>query len=92
MTILHPEVPEDEITGNLERISGYISGVGGTISETLRESPWGRRRLAYSIRHGGRDLRDGYYTVFHFELEPSQVREVEREIKLNERIIRYLVT
>ena len=92
MTILHPEVPEEEISGDLERISGYISGAGGTVTETLRESPWGRRRLAYAIRHGGRDLRDGYYTVFHFELAPSRVGEVEREIKLNDRIIRYIVT
>lgn len=92
MTILHPEVPEEDISGNVERIAGYISGAGGTVTETLRESPWGRRRLAYAIRHGGRDLRDGYYTVFHFELAPSQVGEVEREIKLNDRIIRYIVT
>lgn len=92
MTILHPDVPDEEITGHLEQIAGYITGVGGTVSETLRESPWGRRRLAYAIRHGGRDLRDGYYTVFHFEAEPNSIREIEREIKLNELIIRYMVT
>lgn len=92
MTILHPDVPDEETTGHLEQIAGYITGVGGTVSETLRESPWGRRRLAYAIRHGGRDLRDGYYTVFHFEAEPNSIREIEREIKLNELIIRYMVT
>jgi small subunit ribosomal protein S6 len=92
MTILHPEVPEDQLSTELERISGHITSAGGTITEMLRESPWGRRRLAYPIRHGGRDVRDGYYTVFHFELAPDQVDEMERDLRLHPRLIRYLVT
>ena len=92
MTILHPEVPEEEIPGALDRISGHVAGAGGAIQETLRDSPWGRRRLAYPIRHGGRDLRDGFYTVFHFEMVPHRVDEMERELKLNTQVIRYLVT
>ena len=54
MTILHPEVAEEALPGELERISGYISTVGGELTETLQDSPWGRRRLAYPIRSGGR--------------------------------------
>lgn len=91
MTILHPEVAEDALPGELDRISGYISTVGGELIESLRESPWGRRRLAYPIRSGGRDVRDGYYTVWHFELAPTQVTELERELKLNQQVIRYIV-
>ena len=92
LTILHPEVTEEELPGALEQVAGYITGIGGTIEETLRDSPWGRRRLAYPIRHGGRDLRDGYYTVYHLHLAPNRVEEVERELKLNERVMRYLMT
>lgn len=92
MTILHPEVSEEDLPGALERVAGYVTNAGGTIEETLRESPWGRRRLAYPIRHGGRDLRDGFYTVYHLHLPPHLVDEVERELKLDERIIRYLWT
>ena len=92
MTILHPEVAEDQIPGELERISGHIAGAGGAVTETLRDSPWGRRRLAYPIRSGGRDVRDGFYTVFHFDMAPDQVDEMERDLKLNPRVIRYLVT
>lgn len=91
MTVLSPDVPEAEIAGMLDRIGGYVSQAGGTVREVLRESPWGRRRLAYPIRHGGRDVRDGFYTVYHFDLAPSQVTEVERELKLNDQIIRYLL-
>ena len=92
MTVLAPDVPEDEIPGQIERIGGYVTGADGTIQETLSEAPWGRRRLAYPIRHEGRDVRDGFYTLFHFEMHPSRVVEMEREMKLNTRIIRYLVT
>jgi small subunit ribosomal protein S6 len=91
MTILHPEVAEEALPGELDRIAGYISAVGGELIESLRESPWGRRRLAYPIRSGGKDVRDGYYTVWHFELAPTQVTELERELKLNPQVIRYIV-
>ena len=91
MTILHPEVAEEALPGELDRISGYISTVGGELIESLRESPWGRRRLAYPIRSGGRDVRDGFYTVWHFELAPTQITELERELKLNPQVIRYIV-
>ena len=91
MTVLSPDVPEVDISGMLDRIGGYVAQAGGTVREVLRDSPWGRRRLAYPIRHGGRDVRDGFYTVYHFDLEPSQVTEVERELKLNDQIIRYLL-
>lgn len=92
MTILHPDVPEEELQSALDRVASHVTGAGGTISATLRESPWGRRRLSYPIRHGGRDLRDGYYTVFHVTLGPERVVEMEQEIKLDTQIIRYLVT
>ncbi|HET7093858.1 MAG TPA: 30S ribosomal protein S6, partial [Thermomicrobiales bacterium] len=92
MTIVHPEVSEDDLPGALDRISGFVAGAGGTVSETLRDSPWGRRRLAYPIRNGGRDLRDGYFTVYHFEIEPDRIDDIERELKLDDQVIRYLVT
>ena len=50
MTILHPDVPEESLPTALERISGFIGAAGGAIIETLQDSPWGRRRLAYPIR------------------------------------------
>jgi small subunit ribosomal protein S6 len=92
MTILSPDVPEEELAGSLDRIASYVTEAGGTVNETLRESPWGRRRLAYPIRYSGRDVRDGFYAVYHFELDPARVDDVERELRLNDRVIRYLVT
>ncbi|MGH2562344.1 MAG: 30S ribosomal protein S6 [Thermomicrobiales bacterium] len=92
MTILSPDVAEEEIPSAIDRIAAYIVEAGGTVNEALRESPWGRRRLAYPIRHSGRDVRDGFYTVFHFDLDPRKVDDVERELRLNDRVIRHLMT
>jgi ribosomal protein S6 len=91
MTILHPDVAEEALPGELERISGFITAAGGELFETLQDSPWGRRRLAYPIRSGGRDVRDGYYTVWRFTLGPTQVEDLERELKLDTQLIRYIV-
>lgn len=92
LTILSPEVSEEELPAQIDRIGEYVSAAGGNIQATQRESPWGRRRLAYPIRHSGRDLRDGFYTLFHVELPPSRIGEVERDLKLNPLIMRYLLT
>ena len=91
MTILHPEIAEESLPGELERISGFISGAGGELIDTLQDSPWGRRRLAYPIRSGSRDIRDGYYTVWHFSIAPHRVDDLERELKLDSQLIRYIV-
>ncbi len=91
MTILHPEVAEESLAGELDRIQGYISTVEGELIDSLRDSPWGRRRLAYPIRSGGKDVRDGHYTVWHFSLVPSRITELERELKLNTQLIRYIL-
>jgi small subunit ribosomal protein S6 len=91
MTILHPEVAEEALSGELDRIAAYIADAGGELIESLRDSPWGRRRLAYPIRSGGRDVRDGHYTVWHFTIGPTRLLDLERELKLNTQVIRYLV-
>jgi small subunit ribosomal protein S6 len=90
MTILAPDVPEDELVPSLDAIGAYITETGGEIVHISRESPWGRRRLAYSIRYAGRDVRDGFYTLWYFDAEPQAIANIERELRLNDRVIRYL--
>jgi small subunit ribosomal protein S6 len=90
MTILAPDVPEDELAPSLDAIGAYITTSGGEIVHISRESPWGRRRLAYSVRYAGRDVRDGFYTLWYFDAEPQAIATIERELRLNDRVIRYL--
>jgi len=91
MVILLPDLADEDLTGAIDRVSGYITDVTGSIKEILTDSPWGRRRLAYSIRFNSQDYRDGMYVIWHFDLEPSRMTEIERELKLDVRVIRYLV-
>jgi small subunit ribosomal protein S6 len=87
MAVLAPDIAEEEMPAALERISGYITTNDGEVTELVTTSPWGRRRLAYEIR----DYRDGFYALYHFNLDPSRVGEVERELRLNNQVLRSLV-
>jgi small subunit ribosomal protein S6 len=91
MTILVPDMAEEDTAAEIERIRGFITDVQGEITEVLVDSPWGRRRLAYTIRHEGVDYRDGFYTVTHFSALPTAISDLERELKLDTNVIRYLL-
>jgi small subunit ribosomal protein S6 len=88
MAVFAPDIAEEEMPGALERVSGYITTGGGEVSELVTTSPWGRRRLAYPIR----DFRDGFYALYHFTLDPEGIGELERDLGLNNQVLRSLVT
>lgn len=90
MTILAPDVPEDELTPTIDTIASYITRFDGTVTAIMRDSPWGRRRLSYPIRYQSRDVRDGFYVLWYFEAEPEAIALIDREIRLNDLIIRHL--
>ena len=92
MVIFHPELSEEDLVSEGGKVEAHINGVDGSIRLVNREAPWGRRRLAYPIRNGGRDIRDGVYVLYYFTAESGKIEEIEREIKLQDRIIRYLLT
>ena len=57
-------------------------------AEVVKVENWGKRRLAYDIRK----QREGTYAVFEVSAEPSTVKEFERQLRLNENILRFLST
>jgi len=91
LTIFSPHLNDEELNAAIEQVQGYITDRGGAIVEANRNNPWGRRRLAYTIRHNGQDLRDGFYVLFYYDLEGKQVIELERLLGINERVIRHMV-
>jgi small subunit ribosomal protein S6 len=92
MVIFHPELSEEDLVSEGGKVEAHITGAAGAIRLVNREAPWGRRRLAYPIRHGSRDIRDGVYVLYYFTAESGKIEEIEREIKLQDRVIRYLLT
>lgn len=92
MVVLTPDIPDDQMPTALERVSGYITVGGGEITEmnttAYNSLTLGRRRLAYPIdKH-----RDGYYVLYHFNLDPLGIVEIERELHLNNQVLRHLIT
>jgi len=85
MLLLWPDLEDDKLQAAVEKVTRAIVNGGGSLSKV---SPWGKRRLAYDIgRH-----REASYFLIHFDIEPSQVREIERGLLISEEILRHLVT
>jgi len=92
MYILHPQLSDEDLTTTIDQVSRYVTNLGGEFNQIIREAPWGRRRLAYTIRHNGQDLRDGFYVLSYFTLDDTRhLGEVERLMNLNDRVVRYIV-
>lgn len=84
MVIVHPDVDEDGMLAVQEQISQWISNQGG---EVLKVDVWGRRKLAYPIRK----QLEGSYVVMDMRIPGANLLELERNLKLHERILRYLI-
>ena len=82
--IIHPEVADDALDPLINNITQYITGKEGTVIEVAR---WGRKKLAYPIKH----LLEGNYVLIKFKLDPSANKELENNLKISEKIIRYLL-
>jgi len=82
--IISPEVVEEQLEATIEGVSRFITAKGGTISEV---EPWGKRRLAYPIRHFG----EGSYVLVRFKSKPGQNKELEANLKISEDVLRHLL-
>ena len=78
-----PQLEEEALATLIQRVTGWITTGNGTVTGT---NVWGRRQLAYAIRK----LTEGIYVVINFQLDPSGTRELDRNLRLDEQIIRYL--
>ena len=83
--ILNPEVNEEQTRTILERIEQIVARYGGQV---MRVNQWGRRRLAYPIKHN----RDGFYVFIDMILTPETVNELDRTLKVSEEVLRHLIT
>ena len=73
------------MTALLEQLGEQLKTLG---AEVTKVDNWGKRRLAYDIRK----QREGTYAVFDVSAEPSMVKEFERQVGLNENVLRYVST
>ena len=85
MVILDPEIDERTVAPSLDKFLNVIRNDGGTIDNV---DVWGRRRLAYEINK----KTEGIYAVIDLHAEPATVKELDRQLSLNESVVRTKVT
>lgn len=82
--IAHPDLDEGGVAELTAKVSGWIEAAEGQVTQTI---PWGRRRLAYPIRK----QTEGSYVLLRTSLAPGGIGKLERELKLSESVLRYLL-
>ena len=85
MVILDPSLEERTVEPSLDKYLNVVRKDGGSVESV---DVWGRRRLAYEIRK----KPDGFYAVIDLAAEPAVVAELDRQLNLNEGILRTKVT
>ena len=85
MYIIRPDEDPERISSLVSRFRELIGELGGAV-ENLDE--WGDRRLAYEID----DYVDGYYVVVEYRGDETLNQELERRIRLDEAIMRSMIT
>ncbi|NMI01532.1 30S ribosomal protein S6 [Pseudonocardia acidicola] len=81
MVILDPSLDERTVTPSLETFLNVVRTDGGSVEKV---EVWGKRRLAYEIaKHA-----EGIYAVVEISAEPATVAELDRQLGLNESVLR----
>ncbi len=92
MYIINPSLGGDEeYAAFVDRINSMITSFGATLVTRDASPIGGRRKLAYPVRANGQDLSEGFYVLTRFEAAPDQIKRIERDLKLAEPIVRYLL-
>jgi small subunit ribosomal protein S6 len=81
MIILDPSLEERTVQPSLDQFLTVVTSAGGAIDKV---DIWGRRRLAYEIDKKS----EGIYTVIDLKAEPDTVKELDRQLNLNEAVLR----
>ncbi len=81
MVILDPELEEKTIAPSLDAFLNVIKADGGSVEKV---DLWGKRRFAYEIDH----KTEGYYAVIELTSTPAAVAELDRQLSLNEAVMR----
>ncbi|MBX6390665.1 MAG: 30S ribosomal protein S6 [Frankia sp.] len=81
MVILDPDLEERTVAPSLDQFLSVVRNGGGAVEKV---DVWGRRRLAYEIKKNF----EGIYAVIDLHAEPNVVAELDRQLTLNESVLR----
>ena len=81
MVILDPEIEERTVAPSLEKYLSVVTTAGGSVDKV---DIWGRRRLFFEIKKKS----EGIYAVVDFTASPDTAKELDRQLRLNEAVLR----
>lgn len=81
MVILDPNLEERTVAPSLDTYLNVVRNDGGTVDSV---DVWGRRRLAYEINKHA----EGIYAVVNVQAQPATIKELDRQLSLNESVLR----
>jgi small subunit ribosomal protein S6 len=81
--IMRPTLNDQEIAELIESYRGILVREG---AEILYQADLGKKKLAYIIRH----FQNGHYALYRYKAPAAAVRELERSMKINEDLLRFL--
>ena len=86
MYILRPDLEDADVDKSIETFSGYVTGGGGTVKNSLTDQKMGRRRLAYTVQK----FNDGIYVLLVVDAPASLIAEIERRLRVTEQVIKFI--
>ena len=84
VVVLNGNLEDDERSAAMERVSGYITRFGGTITNV---DEWGKKKLAHEIQK----MSEAYYYIVTFEAPLDAPAQIEANIRIMEQVIRFLI-
>ena len=81
--IIRPDATEEDIAPIVEQVKTTVTSAGGTVD---KEERWGVRKLAYRVEK----RNEGYYVLMQFTAGPQTVKEVERRLRVNDAVLKYM--
>lgn len=85
VVIAQPDLDEAALTGLVDKVKGWITDAGGSVEKV---DQWGKRRMAYSIRK----QREGQYVLVFAQMQPAFTAELERNLRLVESVLRFMIS
>jgi len=83
--IADPDLDEEGLTALEERVKSWVEAGQG---KTIKVDRWGKRRFAYPIAR----RNEGYYVFIQTEMPPAAGLAIERDLRLTEQVLRFLIT
>lgn len=85
LVIVDPRPTDEDVAALLTQLEEQVKSLGAEITKVEN---WGKRRLAYDIAK----QREGTYAILEVSAEPSTIKEFERQLRLNESVLRFMST